>query len=112
MAQTYHIYDWEELPPSKAAALAVGLPQDSRTKRKILKINYTTSELILAMIVDCLNILIWQNTKDGHRNRNHPDKLYKQLIGKDKNERDDLELFDSEEEFLNWHKSKMRKNDE
>ena len=110
MAQIYHIYDWKELPPSKVAALAVGLPQDSRIKRKILNINYTTSELILAMIVDCLNVLIWQNTKDGHKNRNHPEKLYKRLMGLDKKEKDDLELFSSPAEFQKWHESKMRKN--
>lgn len=111
-AQVYHIYDWRELPPTKVATLTVGLPQNSRVKRKLSDITIDMTDMLLALAVDCLKILIWQNTEDGHKNRNHPQSIYKKLLGIDKQVKNDLDTFNSPEEYLQWHEAKARKNHE
>jgi hypothetical protein len=108
-AQLYHIFNWRELPPLTVATLAVGLPRNSRVKRKISGIDLDLNEMMMAMMVDSLNILIWQNTKDGQKNRNRPESIYKRLMGLDKKLKDELMSFDSIEEYEKWRKAKMEK---
>ena len=38
--------------------------------------------ILLAMIADRMNLLIWQNTKDGHKNRNRPPRIADSLLGR------------------------------
>lgn len=108
LAETYHILNWRELPPSLVATLSCGLREDSRIKKKMGGLNIALNEMLLALVVDGINILIWQRTKDGSKNRNRPESLFKKLTGQDKKQKDDLEVFTSVEEFEAWHKSKMR----
>jgi len=35
LAETYHIFNYRELPPSLAATLSVGLKDDSRIKKEV-----------------------------------------------------------------------------
>lgn len=93
-----------------AATLTVGLPYDSRVYRKINDIKLDRKEMLLALSVDILNILAWQKTKDGAKNRNRPESIYKKLMGIDTKKKDELKEFDSIEEFELWYNSKMRKN--
>lgn len=115
MAETYHIYviDWYNppfcvpaLPLSFLADLAVGLKDDSRIKMKLSERRLTLDQVLQTFIVDKLSALIWQNTKDGHKGRNFPKSLYRTLEGLDEKKKDELEEFETIEEFEEWYKEK------
>lgn len=56
-----------------AAALATQLPAESRVMRELdAELEWTQQDYFLAQIEYDLRILIWQNSKDGQRNRNKP----------------------------------------
>lgn len=96
-AEYYHILNWRELKPRMAATLAFGLPDESRSKKALSGVQYTTEEMLLATIADRLGLLIWMQTEDGHKNRNKPPMLTEKLMNADrpKNEK----AFDSVESF-------------
>ena len=96
-AETYHIYNYKQLPPSLAAVFAVGLPDDSRIKRKFSGEKYSANTLLLACIADRLSVLIWQNTEDGQKNRNHPESILEEMTTEKKPE--PYVSFGSAEEF-------------
>lgn len=109
LAETYHILDYKELPPSLVATLVVGLSDDARIKRKISKSKLTIDQSLLALIYDGINILIWQKSKDGAKGRNKPESIFKKLMGLDKPQKDELMSFKSSDEFDKWYEAKMRK---
>ena len=106
LAETYHIFNWKELPPSLVATLSIGLDPDSRIKRKISNKTIAFRDMLLALIIDGINTLIWQGTKDGQKNRNKPESLYKRLTEQDNKNKEDLEVFDSIEAYEAWYASK------
>ena len=85
------------MPLKTAAALAYGLPDDSRSKRAISKQPAELKILLLAAICDRLSILIWQNTKDAQRGKNKPTMLL-DLFTQDK-AKDKLQTFASGADF-------------
>lgn len=112
LAETYHVYvvDWENppYPISYLADLANGLGNNSRIRRKINNMTLTLEETFQAIMIDKLSVLIWQNTKDGVKGRNMPESVYRKLEGLDEKAKDEVELFDSEEAFMEWYSSKTR----
>ena len=112
MAETYQIYviDWYNppFPISFLADLAQGLDENSRIKKKIINRKLTLTESLQAIMIDKLSILIWQKTKDGAKGRNIPESLYRKLEGLDKDAKDELQSFASEEAFWEWYNNKMR----
>lgn len=112
MAETYQIYviDWYNppFPISFLADLAQGLAEDSRIKKKLINRKLTLTESLQAIMIDKLSILIWQKTKDGAKGRNIPESLYRKLEGLDKDAKDELQSFASEEAFWEWYNNKMR----
>lgn len=98
LMETYGIYDYRALPPTKVALFSCGLRDNSRIKMKITERKATTTELLLASITDRLSYLVWFQTKDGQKNRNRPKSVYEQLIGKSENPNDAM-VFDSGAEF-------------
>lgn len=106
MAETYGIVDYTGLPPMTCATLCVGLPETSRIKKKIGKCNIRLTDMLLALIVDGVNLLIWQRSKDGAKNRNRPESITKKLLGKDKVDKDELESFSDSESFEAWYRAK------
>lgn len=108
LAETYHVYitDWYDppFPLSYIADLAVGLRYDSRIKKILSHQNHITTDLLLALVIDKLSILAWQNTKDGHKGRNIPKSLYQKLAGLEENKKDELESF-TMEEYQKWYDS-------
>ena len=105
LAETYHVFNWRELPPSLVATLSVGLSNDSRIKRRMANQVVAFNDLLMALLIDGVNLLVWQNTKDGAKNRNRPESLYKKFTEQDK-PKDDLEVFTSIEAYEEWYKSK------
>lgn len=112
MAETYQIYviDWYDppFPISFLADLAQGLDENSRIKKKIINRKLTLTESLQAIMIDKLSILIWQKTKDGAKGRHMPESIYRKLEGLDKDAKDELQSFATEEEFLEWYNNKMR----
>ena len=79
-AETYHIFDYKSMPPKLAAILAVGLPDNSRIKRKLSGQKASAEILLLANIADSLQLLVWSKTKDGQKNRNRPKSILESII--------------------------------
>lgn len=99
MAETYGIYDWRALPLETAAALASGLREDSRIKRKIAGIPVDTMTLLTAMIVDRLSLLVWSKTKDAEKGENRPGSIVEKILDLDKKEENEVEGFQTPEDF-------------
>jgi len=69
-----------------AATLAAGLRSYSRLQMKMAGMKINLQESLLALIVDKLSVLAWQNTEDGQRGFNYPDSIYKALAEDNENE--------------------------
>ncbi len=91
-----------ELPPSWVATLSCNLKSTSRIKMKVANRKASLEEMLLAVIADKLSVLVWQRTKDGYKNRNHPKSIYEALMGEKK--KDELEVFEDETAFEEWYR--------
>ncbi|WP_369351041.1 DUF5361 domain-containing protein [Streptococcus hillyeri] len=80
LAETYHIYDYRQLPLSKVAVFAFGLKNDSRIKLALSGQGVPFENLLLAGIYDVSNLLLWSKTKDGQKGVNRPQSLISQLL--------------------------------
>ena len=87
------------MKPSLIATLAVGLPDSSRIKRKYSGVNLTLEQMMLAMLVDGMNISIWQ--RGGAKRSHKPESIFKKLMDKTK-PKDELMSFRSPEEYEAW----------
>lgn len=105
-AETYHIYDYRALPVHQAAALAAGLGDNSRIRRKLNGLDYSMDTLLLAEAVDALNILVWFQTENGQKNIRRPKSMVSILMGE---EQEEAEGFETGEDFDKWLKE-MRDN--
>ena len=103
MAETYGIYDYKEKKPSLIATLAMGLPESSRVKRKYSGVNLTIEQMLLAMLVDGVNISIWQ--RSGGKKSRKPVSIFKKMTEKEK-PKDELMSFRSPEEYEAWMRRK------
>ena len=99
LAETYGIYDYKAMKPSLVATLAVGLPESSRVMRKYSKLTLTIDQMLLAMIEDSLNGLIWR--LGGKKSRKRPKSIFKMLT-EPKKEKDELMTFRTPEDFESW----------
>lgn len=106
LAEYYGILNYKELSPWLVATLCCGLPDNSRTKKKITKQKLTLIEMLLSLLVDGINIMIWQKTKDGAKGRNKPESLFRKLLDLDKKQKDELQSFTSVDDFEAWYKDK------
>lgn len=108
LAETYHIFNYRELSPCLAATLSVGLDDDSRIKKKLRNVQSLPKYLVDAFIIDALNILIWQNSKDGSEGKNRPESFMKRVLGEE-NDSDYLS-FASGEDFEKYRKELLNGN--
>lgn len=79
LAETYGVYDLKALPLETLAALSAGLREDSRIVMKISGQTLTTTQALLAGILDGVNLLCWLNSEDGRRGRNRPASVLQKL---------------------------------
>ena len=89
-AETYHIYDYKQLPVVYAAILAVGLRDNSRIKMRIAEAKGTFEEKLLSMIYDTVNVIKYYHTQDAAEGKNPPEMITPKLFDKnykDKNEK-------------------------
>lgn len=104
MAQYYGVMDYRILTPPTAAVLAIGLPWESRIMRRFSKAKLTLDEMLMAVMVDSLQILIWQQTKNGRKGLKKPKSLYTALT--EDGEKQELEVFEDPDDYLKWRESK------
>ena len=95
LAETYHIFDYRQLPPSKVAIFCIGLRDDSRIKIKLSGAKVSPEILLLSGIIDRLNLLLWTKTKDAEKGLNKPKSILDQLYNKES----EVSAFTSGKEF-------------
>jgi len=82
-AETYHIYDYKGLPLNMVAPLAVGLRDNSRIKMIMSGVQAPIEVMLMAAMVDKLNILVWAQTKDAAKGKNRPKSIIEAFIPKE-----------------------------
>lgn len=97
-AETYHIFNYKELPLETVALLACGLRDDSRIKMKLSNLEVKPISILLASIIDELKILVWMKTTDGAKGRNRPKSLVATLTKKETGS-SNIIAFNTPEEF-------------
>ena len=113
LAETYQIYDYRRLPLKMVAVFSFGLRENSRIKMKMNDIEVPFETMLLAGIQDKLNVLIWQQTKDGMNGRNYPQSMVALLTkSQQKSKTSDLVEFESSEDFLKEREKLLRKEDD
>ncbi|HEN2725924.1 TPA: DUF5361 domain-containing protein [Streptococcus agalactiae] len=75
LAETYHIYDYKQLPPLKVVVFSLGLREESRINRVISGNRVSFERRILAGMFDRLGMLIWMKTTDGQKGKNRPEMV-------------------------------------
>lgn len=96
LAETYHILNYRELSPNLVATLVLGLDDNSRVKRHLSNQKLTIDQMLMALMVDALNFLVWTKTKDAQRKRNKPKSVLKMLT---EDEKDNIQVFETAEDF-------------
>lgn len=100
LAETYGIYDYKQLPPSRVAVFSIGLKDDSRIKMKISGQTVSMEVLLLAGISDRLSLLVWAQTEDGRKGINRPAMITDALTTASQPKDAQMVVFDSGEEFI------------
>lgn len=78
LAETYHIYDFKELPAKKVALFSVGLRENSRIKMKLSKVKMPMDALLLAKISDELAMYLW--ARSGGKEDSKPSIILPRLF--------------------------------
>lgn len=97
LAQTYSIYDMYQFKASYIAILACGLDDNSRIKKKISETRVGLTDLLLSLILDGVNTLVWFQTEDAQKGINRPKSIFNLLNG---NEEEGVTSDKFEEEWL------------
>lgn len=97
-AEYYRILDPLGMPLKLAATLFSGLPPESRIKMKLAGLKVPPDTLMLASVLDKLNLLIWLQTEDGYKGRNRPASVVDALNGQN-TASENFECFRTAEEF-------------
>ena len=95
LAETYQIYNYRQLPPLTVAIFAIGLRDESRIKMKLSGSKVPLNTMLMMVIVDRLNLLLWSKTKDAEKGRNKPKSIFSDLYNKES----DVSAFTSGKEF-------------
>lgn len=80
MAETYHVFNWRELPLRTAAILDSGLHQDSRCFRKLNGQKLRSTEYVQFAILDELRLIRWLNTADAAKGKNRPEPVLQSIL--------------------------------
>ncbi len=78
LAETYHIYNFKELPPNKVALFSVGLREESRIKMKISNVKYPFKTVLMSDIADKLAMILW--IYQGAKKNAKPDLILPKLF--------------------------------
>lgn len=97
LAETYHIYNYRQLPARQVAVFAFGLRDDARIKLIMAGQVLPTESLLLAGVLDRLSLLVWSKTKEAQKGGKPPAGVLEGLVHRTA-ERKELS-FKSGEEF-------------
>ena len=99
LAETYHILNYRELSPQLVATLVLGLNDNSRVRRHFSKTKVTLEQILMAIMADNLQFIAWSKTKDAQHKKNKPKSILKKLLDMDETPKEELEAFETPEEF-------------
>lgn len=103
LAQTYGVHDWRTIPPANAAAMALGLPDDSRVKLKLSGQSFGFEQRLMMLIYDRLNWLKWSRTKACQNGAEPPLPLEIEIMqAAERAEEQQLMGFDDPDELLEY----------
>ena len=109
LAQVYGVHDWRAVPPANAAAMALGLPDDSRVKLKISGQDFGFDRRLMMLIYDRLNWLRWSKTEACRKGYDPPLPLEAEIRqNAQKAEEQRLMGFDDPDELLEYLGHKRR----
>ena len=108
-AETYHITNYKELPPTTTAALLIGLRDDSRVKQHLSGNRVTLTEALMAIIADRLSFIAWTKTKDAQQGHKYNGKSIYETLTKPKQDKDEIISFDTVEEYDEYMKRFSKK---
>lgn len=97
LAETYQIYDYRIMPPSRVAIFAVGLRESSRIKMKLAGLKVDVQTILQAATVDRLSTLVWQQSADGQKNKNRPKSILETMLNQETES--EISTFTTGEEF-------------
>lgn len=104
LAETYHIYNMEQLPVLYVATLAMGLRNNARIMLKVSGLKVEPQMLLLAHIIDNTAITYYLQTKNAKTGKNKPKSMVKALTA-DLDSSKHARTFDSGADFLDeWRK--------
>jgi len=98
LAETYHLFNYQEYSPLLVGTLVFGLDRNSRVKMDISESKITLERMLLAKIVDELRFISWSKTTDAQRKKNRPKSILRNLLGKEE-EKEQYDTFETYEEF-------------
>lgn len=108
LAETYHIYDYRQLPLKTIAVFSIGLRSNSRIKMKMNNQPVELELLMLAGLNDKINDWHWSQTKDGQKGINKPTSLVDVITNTQPKEKNVIS-FSSGEDFKN-RRNELLKN--
>jgi|SRR5690625_847050 len=108
LAETYQIYNYRQLPASLVAVFAYGLRDDSRIKLKMSDQAVPFDTILLAGILDKLNILVWFQTKDAEKGINRPLSIVESITKVNEKDENDIVGFESGEDFMKKRKRLLK----
>lgn len=97
LAETYNIYDYKSMPPSKVAIFCIGLRDDSRLMMELRGDKASFERLMLANIRDYLAWIQWSKTEKGQQNKDMPEMITSKFFNGE--EEKEVVGFKSSEEF-------------
>ena len=80
LAEVYGIYDYKRVPVKLLGTLVAGLGENSRIGKEINKVRGNTDTILLARILDVVNILMWMQTEDGQKGKNRPKEIVSEFL--------------------------------
>lgn len=111
MAETYGVLDMQALPVSTLATLASGLRDNSRIKLKMLSMPVSQETLLMALMTDALNTIVWSKTEAAKKGEGKPTSIAAALLGQAESA-GDTEAFESPNEFYMRRKELMGEKNE
>lgn len=98
LAESYGIYDYHAFSGAYIATLVSGLRPASRLYMAMSGAKAPQSELLLASILDGVNLIFWGMTEDGQKGRNKPERVIDALINKPEKPRD-FDVYETPEDY-------------
>jgi hypothetical protein len=105
LAETYQIYDYKQLSPTKIAVFACGLRENSRIMMKMNDVSYSLETFLLTGIFDRVNLLFWSKTKAAQDGGSPPSLLSNALQPEKAKVK---QQYLSGEEFENWRAQRLK----